>query len=659
LGWGRVVSLAALLLFSAIDSWADIAKQLRVYTHARDVQKLSPQEAARAHKARLVGVVTYYDPQGGDLFVQDETAGIYVFMTQSTTDAPLHAGQRVSVQGFTTAGDFSPCIEKAQIKVLGTTVFPVPARPSMDSLMSGKEDGHWVEVEGVVRSGEVRKGRLMLKVSIIGGSLSTVLIKYPQAWAESLIDAKVILHGVVAQLHNGRRQSVGARLMISAGSIRIEEPPPADPFSLPQSSLAAIRTYQRGDLEHRVRVRGIVNGSDPGGSLYIAGMDGSVEVKGYPACVGHAGDVIDVVGFPGSIGIRPALLDSICRWISSAAGANPVSVKAEQVLVPQNAIDPSGSPGFMASTLYDLKLVRMEGTLVMSSRGPEGYVLQLNSGSEQFMAVLPITGEVPKPTLENGSRIKLTGVCLVTYDQYRRAESFHLLLRSADDIVVVERASFWNLQNALRALSVMAVLFLAAVFSVARQAIQLREANASLLRLSFQDGLTGVANRRKFDETLEKEFRQASKSCTSVSLVMLDVDHFKALNDRHGHQRGDACLVQVAQALRSLSLRKADLVARYGGEEFAMILPGSDGEGALAVAERIRLAILDLAIVHEVSPFNGLLSISAGVATLSPDFSSSPASLIALADRALYQSKALGRNRTSCVNAKTDALYSV
>ena len=649
--FGRAPGILILFLFAEIGAWAGVPAKLQTYTHAREIQELSPLEAGRGQNVKLRGVITFVDEQTGDMFVQDDSAGIFIFVKKSHTEEPLHAGQIVTIAGITTAGDFSPCVTDAVIKVVGKGPFPRPKRPSIDILMGGKEDGHWAEVEGVVRSGEIKRNQLLLNVGILGGSVVAIMMEYPRDWMRSLIDAKVVLRGAIAQLHNNRRQTVGVRIMIPPGAFEIESAPPADPFSLPQSSTALVRAYQQGkELEHRIRVRGVVTAVEPGNGLYIASADGNLQVKGYPACVARAGDVVDVVGFPGSIGTRPGLLDSACQWVSSGASMKPNPLKAAQVLLPLSFTDPSGD-GFEAGMRHDMSLIRIDGTLLQSSRGPDGHVLLLEADGKQFAGILPVGEGDSRVSVEIGSRIQLTGVCLVTYDEYRRAESFRVMLRGVNDVVVLATAPWWNLQNALRALSIMAVFLMAAMFWVARQTLRLRRANASLQRLSFQDGLTGVANRRKFDETLEAELRRASKSLTPISLLMVDLDYFKALNDRYGHQRGDECLIQVGHVLQSVSLRASDLVARYGGEEFALILPGSEAEGALAVAERIRVAVLDLAIRHDASPFHNVLSISAGVATVWPDAGTCSASLIALADRALYRSKVLGRNRTSFMDA--------
>ncbi len=175
---------------------------------------------------------------------------------------------------------------------------------------------------------------------------------------------------------------------------------------------------------------------------------------------------------------------------------------------------------------------------------------------------------------------------------------------------------------------------------------QLKKANERLRQLSFHDALTGLHNRRYFDEFLEREFKRAQRNQTPLALVMIDIDYFKKYNDRFGHQAGDECLRQIAAAFALVVHRSHDLVARYGGEEFAVVLPETDTEGVLAVAENLRGRVADLRIYHPESPY-GHVTISEGVASAIPAPESCPYQLIKAADSALYHSKRAGRNRVS------------
>ena len=181
---------------------------------------------------------------------------------------------------------------------------------------------------------------------------------------------------------------------------------------------------------------------------------------------------------------------------------------------------------------------------------------------------------------------------------------------------------------------------------------ELAAANRELENLSRQDGLTGIANRRYFDSYLLTEMKRASRDRQPLSLILADVDYFKAYNDYYGHQAGDDCLRQVASALKSVGKRPADLAARYGGEEFAIVLPATALEGAVDVAKSLARAIEAMAIAHVRSGVADRISLSQGVASLVPSNDTKPESIIELADQALYQAKQQGRNRHVTAAAK-------
>ena len=177
----------------------------------------------------------------------------------------------------------------------------------------------------------------------------------------------------------------------------------------------------------------------------------------------------------------------------------------------------------------------------------------------------------------------------------------------------------------------------------------LLERNAALeelKRISITDGLTRIYNRRYFDQVLANEIQRAKREKLPLSLVIMDVDHFKQFNDLYGHQAGDQCLTAVADALQSSLHRTSDTAARYGGEEFAAILPNTDSEGAFAQAEKIRNAVIDLGIKHEASSAGDHVSVSLGVTTIMPDLNHSAELLVKSADLGLYRAKEEGRNRT-------------
>lgn len=218
------------------------------------------------------------------------------------------------------------------------------------------------------------------------------------------------------------------------------------------------------------------------------------------------------------------------------------------------------------------------------------------------------------------------------------ADRYHQLRRHAaqaqNEALSVKQQLVETLQSSERELEI----------RVAKRTEELHEANHRLEALSTTDSLTGIANRRSFDSTLAMQWAGAQRAGVSMTLGMVDVDWFKKYNDRYGHQAGDVCLRKVADVLASTFSRQGDLVARYGGEEFTFTLLGINGANALKLAERVCQAMHDLDVAHEGSPL-GRVTISVGIATLSPDRYGATEDLIRAADEALYRAKAQGRNQ--------------
>ena len=174
---------------------------------------------------------------------------------------------------------------------------------------------------------------------------------------------------------------------------------------------------------------------------------------------------------------------------------------------------------------------------------------------------------------------------------------------------------------------------------------QLLDTNLVLQRLMNSDGLTGLSNRRHFDEYLELEWRRSVRNQTQLSLLMIDVDYFKSYNDNFGHLEGDEALRKVALAIRDASSRPSDLPARYGGEEFALVLPNTSPGGARLVAEKLRQTVAALKIPHIAPAEGSSLTISIGLSTITPEHGSDCRQLILAADKGLYQAKHNGRNQ--------------
>lgn len=174
---------------------------------------------------------------------------------------------------------------------------------------------------------------------------------------------------------------------------------------------------------------------------------------------------------------------------------------------------------------------------------------------------------------------------------------------------------------------------------------QLANLRKELEEMSYKDGLTGIANRRMFDSVLELEWSNARRSRQPLSLIMLDIDHFKEYNDHYGHIQGDECLIRVARVLSKAATRSRDFIARFGGEEFVLVMPESDAEAAVKVAERCRELIFQEQIPHARSSVGDVLTISLGVGTIMPSHQDIPLAFVEATDKKLYLAKQQGRNK--------------
>lgn len=229
------------------------------------------------------------------------------------------------------------------------------------------------------------------------------------------------------------------------------------------------------------------------------------------------------------------------------------------------------------------------------------------------------------------------------------------------DIPVIFITAKSTSEDEARGLNLGAVDYITKPFSIpvvkarVRTHVELKIRTELLERLAMVDALTGIANRRSFSQRLDLEWKRASRNALPISVVMIDIDHFKAYNDHYGHGAGDDCLQRVARALDSEIHRPMDMVSRYGGEEFAALLPETDAEGSLVLANGFLQAVSALKLSHEYSPTADHVTVSVGHATTNAKPERSPQELVNAADNALYEAKNQGRNR---IHPATPQLFS-
>ncbi len=223
-------------------------------------------------------------------------------------------------------------------------------------------------------------------------------------------------------------------------------------------------------------------------------------------------------------------------------------------------------------------------------------------------------------------------------------------IEAGGDDYLVKPVSFVVLNAKIRALSRLEAMRRRSL----ELSSQLAKANSELEKLSRLDGLTGINNRRAFDNCLQMELKRAARTAEPLSLILADIDFFKAFNDGYGHQGGDDCLRQIAQALSQSPHRPGDMVARYGGEEFAIVLPDTLADGAMALAVKAMALVEEFAIPHAFSATGPIVTLSLGVVTMIPDQATTAEHIIGRADHALYEAKHQGRNRIVVFRAVPD-----
>lgn len=409
-------------------------------TNAAAIRQLSQSEAARQFPIQIRGVVTFYDPSWNSLFVQDRSAGIFVFLLNSHVQGgPLQVGQNVRIGGLTTPADFVPAIDHAEITVerpsgdIGREL--KPAQPSDEELFGGKFDSQWVELTGIVRSVREEPSRLFISARHNGRPFTITLLHYPKDLAGRLVDSEVAVTGVAASHFNKKRQILGLSMNVdNADLLRIAQGSEISTMDTPPVPIESVGQFTSDGGEHRVHVRAVVQATDPGTGFFISDETGTVLAL-RAACDPQPGDRVDVLGFPGVLGYHRTLEDAVCR-VSGRGTLKPPSWSSVDQLL-------AYSLDQLSDTKDDMSIVRLKATLLSYWRDTEKYTFLLQSGKTAFTAILPVTRDV-KVGLRPDSLIELTGVCAIQFNAFQQAEAIRILLRSPRDLVVVQNASFWG-----------------------------------------------------------------------------------------------------------------------------------------------------------------------------------------------------------------------
>jgi PAS domain S-box-containing protein len=452
-----------LVVMAAIASAAsDTPNQPHLLRTVAQVRALTLEQARQKYPIHLNGVITYRSPEYQVTFFQDATAGIYVFDQQS--DLQITAGSLVEVDGNTTPGEFAPSIEHARFRIMGRAALPAPRRKTMDELLTGQEDSQWVEVHGIVHSvaledslpPDMRKGppQLVLGITSFDNKLKVRIRDFRHEMDYGyLVDSAVTVQGACGTLFNNRRQLVGVQIFApTVDQVTVDQASPADPYTLPVLPVNSLMQFTPAQVSgRRMRVQGVVTWRNPGHSVFVQDASGGLVVDTEQATGVEPGDLVDAIGFPHSGGYAPILQDGGFRKIGRRDPPAPLDLTATSL---------SGD--------HDAELVKINGRLLDQSLHGSTRVFTLQLGTFTFTAQLPEHAVTPEArSIRDGSQLQVLGVWSIETDEYRRPTSFRVLLRSAGDIVVLQRASWWTGPHLLGMLTVLGAMILLGALWVA------------------------------------------------------------------------------------------------------------------------------------------------------------------------------------------------
>jgi PAS domain S-box-containing protein len=447
--WGL---FALLTVAGAAAVVAQTGGELRT---AEEVRRLTAEQAAQRLPVRLRGVVTFFDERLFSRFLQDDTAGIYLFLSTNTPSFSLSVGQFAEIEGVTSPGEYAPIIVPEHVRVLAMTNLPAAKIVTFEQLASGQEDSQFVEIDGIVRSLHLDEASSFLQIEIAtgGGRLTVYVNGLLEEETQNLLGSTVRVRGVCSTQFNRQRQLFHIRLLVPRRvDFLVEKPAAGDPFAIPAQNIGSLLQFTaRGTYGHQVKVTGTVICQELGSTLVIQKEKQGLLVQTKQRTLLHPGDQVEVLGFPAQGEYTPILQDAVFRKIGSGPEQEAVSIGLDDAL----------------KGAYDCRLVRLEATLLDRAVYSREQFLVLEVDHFIFNAYQE-QGAAQISGLQKGSKVSVTGVCLIEpgsswmAGEAWRAKSFRLLLRSPADVVVLKAPPWWSLEKMLWMIGILGVVVLAA-----------------------------------------------------------------------------------------------------------------------------------------------------------------------------------------------------
>jgi signal transduction histidine kinase len=427
---------------------------LPVLKTAQEVHRLTADQAKLEYPVHLRATVTFYDKEIDELFVQDETGGVFV-LAHGDPGFSVQPGQLIEVEGTSAPGGFAPEIKPERLRLLGQGEMPTPKEVTIEQMATGHEDCRWVRCGGIVRS--ITTGRiddlLALEIAGGGGRMLALIEKYDLEKCRRLIDAEVSVQGVCVAHFNNKRQLLQIGVQVSSmADISIKNPAPERPFDVPVRPINTLGQYAPEEEHgHRVKVGGVVTLQQPGRSLFIVDETQGLYIQTKQSDPVQLGDRVEALGFPGAGEyFTPVLQDAVFRKVGGGPAPAAVKITPEQ-----------GGKGN-----FDANLVQIEAQLLDRVRRRDDQILELQVSNLFFNAELdqPETKGDALSSIPNNSRVLLTGICLVHVNWGGRLpHSFSILLRSPNDVVLLARPSWWTAEHTLWLLGATMTVFVASL----------------------------------------------------------------------------------------------------------------------------------------------------------------------------------------------------